>query len=209
MEYGYLFYIVFGFLSGSILFGRIIPYLFKNIDVTKESDDGNPGVFNAFACGGPVCGILALVMDLLKGALPVVLCVSYIGTDSWLFALVLAAPVLGHAHSAFNRGKGGKGIAVSFGVLIGLLPVWQPLALLIVWYLLFLMIIPGKSNTRKSIYAFLAFGISAVFVVKYKMIRYGCMLISGVVIHKHYLSAIACEQSQEEIYEKSKEGGIR
>ena len=96
-----------------------------------------------------------------------------------------------------------------FGVLIGLLPVWQPLALLIIWYLLFLfMIIPGKSNTRKSIYAFLAFGISAVFVVKYKMIRYGCMLISGVVIHKHYLSAIACGQSQEKITRKVKKGGF-
>jgi len=194
MEYSYLFYIVAGFISGSILFGRIIPLLFKNIDVTKDSDDGNPGAFNAFTCGGPICGLFVLLLDLLKGALPVLLCVSHIGTDSWLFSFVIAAPVFGHAHSIFNKGNGGKGIAVSFGVLLGLLPIWQPLVLLIVWYLLFLLAIPAKSNTRKSIYAFFAFGISAIFAVKYTMIMCGCILIAGIVIHKHYLNAIACEQ---------------
>ncbi len=202
MEYGYLFYLVVGFFSGSILFGRIIPFLFKSVDVTKKSDDGNPGVFNAFTYGGPLCGTFALLLDLLKGALPVMLCASHIGTDSWLFALVVATPVFGHAHSIFDRGNGGKGIAVSFGVLLGLLPIWQPLVLLIVWYLLFLIAIPTKSNTRKSIYTFFAFGISSIFIVKYKMIMLGCILIATIVIHKHYLNAIACEQHQEKSYEK-------
>lgn len=194
MKYEYLFYMVVGFFSGSILFGKIIPFLFKNVDVTRESDDGNPGVFNAFVYGGTGCGLLALLFDLLKGALPVMLCAAHIGTDSWLFAFVVAAPVFGHAHSIFNKRNGGKGIAVSFGVLLGLLPIWQPLILLIVWYLLFLMIIPSKSNTQKSIYAFLAFGATSIFTVKNKMIMCGCVLIACIVIHKHYLSAIACEQ---------------
>lgn len=194
MDYRYLIYIVSGFLSGSILFGRIIPYVLKKVDVTKDSKDGNPGAFNAFACGGPFCGILALLLDLLKGALPIMLCASHLGIDTWMFALVLAAPVFGHAHSIFNKGQGGKGIAVSFGVLIGLLPIWQPLALLIVWYLLFLVAIPAKSNTRKSIYAFFAFGISTIFAVKYRLVMCGCLLIAGIVIHKHYVSALACEQ---------------
>ena len=194
MEYGYLFYMVVGFFSGSILFGRMIPLVFKSVDVTRESDDGNPGVFNAFVCGGTGCGLLALLSDLLKGALPVMLCASHIGTDSWLFSLVIAAPVFEHAYSIFNRGNGGKGIAVSFGVLLGLLPIWQPLVLLIVWYLLFLVIIPDKSNTRKSIYAFFAFGISSIFAVKYKRIMHGCILIAGIVIHKHYVNAVACKR---------------
>lgn len=194
MEYGYLFYIIVGFCSGSILFSRIIPFLFKNVDVTKESDDGNPGAFNAFSYAGPLCGTFALLLDLLKGALPVMLCASHVGRDSWLFPFVMAAPVFGHAHSIFDRGNGGKGIAVSFGVLLGLLPIWQPLVLLIIWYLLFLVAIPSKSNTRKSIYTFSAFGISSMFIVKYKMIMYGCILIASIVIHKHYLSAMACER---------------
>ncbi len=193
MEYEYLFYIIVGFFSGSILFGKIIPFLFKNVDVTQESNDGNPGAFNAFTYGGTNCGLLVLLLDLLKGILPVMLCASHIGTDSWLFSFVIAAPVFGHVHSIFNRGMGGKGIAVSFGVLLGLLPIWQPLILLIIWYLLFLAALPAKSNTRKSIYAFLAFGISSIFAVKAKMVMCGCILIACIVIHKHYLSAITHE----------------
>lgn len=208
MEYEYLYYIVAGYFSGSILFGRMIPLLFKNVDVTKESEDGNPGTFNAFACGGPVCGLLVLLSDLLKGAVPVMLCTSHAGTDSWLFAFVIAAPVFGHAHSIFYKGTGGKGIAVSFGILLGLLPVWQPLALLIVCYLLFLTAMPSKSNTRKSIYAFFAFGISSIFAVKSKRIMYGCILAACIVIHKHYVSAAACGQCQETTHKKKREWRI-
>lgn len=197
MEYEYLFYILVSFFSGSILFGKIIPFLFKNVDVTQKSDDGNPGAFNAFTYGGTTCGLLVLLLDLLKGAFPVTLCASRIGTNSWLFAFVIAAPVFGHVHSIYNRGSGGKGIAVSFGVLLGLLPIWQPLTLLIIWYLFFLAALPAKSNTRKSIYAFFAFAISSIFAIKFRIIMCGCILIAGIVIHKHYLNAITHEQPQE------------
>lgn len=117
MKYGYFFYVIMGFLSGSILFGRLIPMIFRGVDVQTESEDGNPGTFNAFACGGAFCGILVLLADLGKGALPVALCARDLGMDSWMFALVMAAPVFGHAHSLFQKGHGGKAIAVSFGVL--------------------------------------------------------------------------------------------
>ena len=50
MKYGYFFYVIMGFLSGSILFGRLIPMIFRGVDVQTESEDGNPGTFNAFAC---------------------------------------------------------------------------------------------------------------------------------------------------------------
>lgn len=208
MNYGYLFYIILGFFSGSILYGKIIPLLLKKVDVTKQSTDGNPGAFNAFACGGPICGTIALLLDLLKGALPVIGCATHLGTDHFLFALVLAAPVFGHAHSIFNKGDGGKGIAVSFGVLLGLLPIWRPLVLLIVAYLLFLVIIPSKSNTRKSIFAFFAFGIGSIFIVRDRMIVLGCIFIASIVIHKHYLSAISCEQLPDDSIEKPVEKTI-
>ena len=104
MEYGYFFYVIMGFLSGSILFGRLIPMIFRGVDVQTESEDGNPGTFNAFACGGAFCGILVLLADLGKGALPVALCARDLGMDSWMFALVMAAPVFGHAHSLFQKG---------------------------------------------------------------------------------------------------------
>ena len=93
MEYGYYFYVILGWISGSILFGRLVPMIMKGVDVEKDSGDGNPGTFNAFACGGVLCGVLVLICDLAKGALPVMLCSRRIGTEAWPFALVMAAPV--------------------------------------------------------------------------------------------------------------------
>ena len=189
IKYGYDFYIVAGFLAGSILFGRLIPMLFCWKDVEKESEDGNPGTFNAFVCGGVFCGILVLLADIGKGLLPVAACARRLGMDSWKFALVMAAPVFGHAHSIFRKGHGGKAIAVSFGVLIGLYPVSRPLLLLIGCYLLFAVVIPVKSNTRKSVYAFLLFTVLSIFTIPHRTILLGCIVMSAIVVHKHCLKA--------------------
>ncbi|EKC44419.1 protein containing ABC transporter-like domain protein, partial [human gut metagenome] len=62
---------VFGLLCGSILFGRVLPKWIKGIDVTEVSNDHNPGTANAMKYAGVPVGILCLLGDLLKGALPV------------------------------------------------------------------------------------------------------------------------------------------
>ena len=109
IKYGYDFYIVAGFLTGSILFGRLIPMLLYGKDVEKESEDGNPGTFKCFlyveACSA---GLLFSWRIIGKGLLPVAACARRLGMDSWKFALVMAAPVFGHAHSIFRKGHGGK-----------------------------------------------------------------------------------------------------
>ena len=65
-----LFLCDYGIFSGSILFRTACSYdLLKGVDVQTESEDGNPGTFNAFACGGALCGVLVLIWDLAKGAL--------------------------------------------------------------------------------------------------------------------------------------------
>lgn len=182
----YMLYMIAGYLSGSILFGYLFPYLWKGIDVRKISDDGNPGTFNAFACGGIGCGIMTLLADLGKGIVPVALCARNLGIDSLLFALVMAAPVFGHAHSLFYKGHGGKAIAVSFGVLLGLLPVYRPLIILICFYLLFSLIIPVKPHAKRSVLTFFCFAGASLLTVKQQAVLLGCQGIAGIVIHKHW-----------------------
>ena len=58
-----LWIIIGGYLLGSILFGKIFLKLLKDKDIRKESSDGNPGTFNAFAEGGMLCGVLTLLCD--------------------------------------------------------------------------------------------------------------------------------------------------
>ena len=69
--------------------------------------------------GGFLCGLLTLSGDLLKGFVPVQLYMHNAGTDAGL-ALVLAAPVLGHAFPLFYGFRGGKGVATILGAGTGI-----------------------------------------------------------------------------------------
>jgi processive 1,2-diacylglycerol beta-glucosyltransferase len=113
-----------GFASGGVLYCVYLPLLFKGIDVTKVSEDKNPGTFNAFQYAGVPLGILCLACELAKGYVPVLLSMNLVDPASPAFAAIMLAPVAGHAFSPLKRFQGGKGIAVSFGVLLALVPRW-------------------------------------------------------------------------------------
>lgn len=195
--------VVVGVLCGSILFGRVLPQWIKGIDVTKVSTDHNPGTANAMKYAGVPIGILCLLGDLLKGALPVYAAVGMGLMTGSLFPLIMAAPVLGHAYSLFYHGKGGKAIAVSFGVLIGLTPV-QPelLLLLIVLYLsgTALLIRPHTKRTRIT---YICFAVGAAILLTVQRIPLnvflGVILISAIVIHKNSIRQELLEETSESL----------
>ena len=164
----YLGFVIGGYLLGSILFAYVLPKLTRHIDIREMSEDGNPGTYNAFRYGGLVCGICVLLLELLKGFFPVWLCERTAGLQSLWFAAVMAAPVLGHAYSIYHRGRGGKAIAVSFGVLLGLVPagIWQPLAMLVLFYLLFSLLLKIKSHARRSVVTYLCFAAGTCLTVE-------------------------------------------
>ena len=101
-----IFFICFGYLLGSILFARLFGLLFAHKDITQNTADGNPGTANAFLQGGFLCGVCTLLGDLFKGYLPVA---WYLSTQNQptveplAFALLIAAPVLGHIFPLFHH----------------------------------------------------------------------------------------------------------
>ena len=141
------------------------------------------GVLDGLWAG--VCGTAVLLCDLLKGALPVWLCAKVLNPLSLWFVPVLVAPVFGHAHSCLFRGRGGKCIAVSFGVLLGLLPLWRPLALLAVFYILFSTLIKVPDHARRTILSFACWTVSVVLFVRAGSIACSCAGITAIVIHRH------------------------
>lgn len=178
---------VIGFCLGSTMFAYWIPKLLKKVDIRELPKDHNPGVANAFTYAGFWPGMLALLCELLKGFLPVYVSQNFISPKSLLFVPVLAAPVIGHAFPFFQMEKGGKAIAVSFGVTIGLLPEARPLFYLIVFFLFFSLILVIQPHSFRAV---VTFGLFALFVflrVKVLSIQLGCLLISGIVILKHCL----------------------
>lgn len=138
----YVYFVIAGYLSGSVLYARLMCRLFGKETALLQSKDANPGTSNAFAYGGFACGVLTLAGDLLKGILPVWLYIrSGLPITPVPLALVLAAPVMGHAFPCFYGFRGGKGIAVSFGCLLGLVPLWTPALLFAGCFIFFSVIV--------------------------------------------------------------------
>jgi len=104
-----------GFALGAIPFSVILGRALLGKDI-RQYGDGNPGGTNvARASGSKLLGALAIVLDMLKGALPVALAHYIFGVDGWPLVPVMLAPILGHAYSPFLRFSGGKAIASTFG----------------------------------------------------------------------------------------------
>lgn len=105
-----------GFALGSIPFSVILGRLLLGKDI-RQYGDGNPGGTNiARASGSKGLGALAILLDMVKGALPVALAHYVFGVQGWALTPVMLAPILGHAFSPFLRFRGGKAIATTFGV---------------------------------------------------------------------------------------------
>jgi glycerol-3-phosphate acyltransferase PlsY len=105
----------------SLLVGRWL--LGKDI---RGYGDGNPGAANVFRAGGQKAGYLAVFLDVGKGVPCVLLAGSFFGLPTRGLVAVAVSAVLGHAFSPLLHWRGGKAVAVTFGVLLAL-PAHQPL----------------------------------------------------------------------------------
>lgn len=182
----YFIWIILGYISGSVLYAYYLPLWLKKVDVRTLSDDGNPGTANAFKLAGIPVGILVILCELGKGFLPVWLASRHLEMEKILFSLVLAAPVVGHAFPVFTGCRqGGKAIAVSFGVLLGLVPDWRPVLTLVFFYLLFSLVIVIQPHLYRSIITFICFNLTCLLRVHNKAVLYGCLILSLVVVVKH------------------------
>jgi glycerol-3-phosphate acyltransferase PlsY len=107
------------FICGSLPFSVWLGKLFVGVDV-RQYGDGNPGAANVFRAGNKVVGLVALLLDVAKGAAPVGLSYYSMGIRGIPMYFIAIAPILGHVFSPFLKFRGGKAIAVSLGVWIGL-----------------------------------------------------------------------------------------
>ncbi|MEK6561250.1 MAG: glycerol-3-phosphate 1-O-acyltransferase PlsY [Nitrospirota bacterium] len=108
------------YIAGSIPFGIIIAWIMGTGDIRKKGS-GNIGATNVFRTTGKSGGAMTLLLDALKGLIPVLIAKSLWGVDIWTLAVAFAA-IIGHNYTMFLRFKGGKGVATSLGVLLALWP---------------------------------------------------------------------------------------
>jgi glycerol-3-phosphate acyltransferase PlsY len=125
---------LFAYLLGSLSFAVIVSRL-MGLGDPRSYGSGNPGATNVLRSGNKLAAILTLVLDALKGYLPVLAVVlwgSPHGLGAGTAAVVGLAAFLGHLWPVFFRFQGGKGVATAAGVLFGLNPLLG-LATLLTW----------------------------------------------------------------------------
>jgi glycerol-3-phosphate acyltransferase PlsY len=107
------------FFCGSLPFSVWLGKGVLGLDV-RRIGDGNPGALNAFKTGNKWVGLLTLLLDISKAAAPVGFAYFNLNIRGFPMFLIAIAPVLGHAFSPFLGFRGGKAIATTLGVWIGL-----------------------------------------------------------------------------------------
>jgi acyl phosphate:glycerol-3-phosphate acyltransferase len=116
-----IFAAIAAYLIGSLSFAVIVSKL-MGLDDPRTFGSKNPGATNVLRSGSKPAAIITLLLDALKGFIPVAL-VQWFGRDFGLgdgtVAMVGFAAFLGHVYPVFFKFKGGKGVATAVGVVFG------------------------------------------------------------------------------------------
>jgi acyl phosphate:glycerol-3-phosphate acyltransferase len=124
-----VFIVLFGYLLGSIPVGLVLARLFSKVDPRKTGSQ-NIGATNVFRTAGKKLGVLTLIGDAMKGAIPVWIAAQWVpdhsqwgmSRDLWI-AIVGLSPFLGHIFPIFLGFRGGKGVATALGVYLAISPI--------------------------------------------------------------------------------------
>ncbi len=108
--------ILFSYLSGSVPFGLILTKNFVNRDI-RNIGSGNIGATNVLRTGNKLLAAFTLLLDILKGYVPVIIAQEYFPE---LIQLSCLLAFLGHIFPVWLKFKGGKGVATYLGILLAL-----------------------------------------------------------------------------------------
>jgi glycerol-3-phosphate acyltransferase PlsY len=152
------------YLVGSLSFAVIVSRLMGLAD-PRSYGSKNPGATNVLRSGNKAAAVLTLVLDALKGYVPVLLALLWrdrLGLSELVIAMVGLAAFLGHLWPVFFRFEGGKGVATAAGVLLALNP-HLGLATLVSWVIVAFFLR----------YSSLASLVAAVFASFYQLLVWG------------------------------------
>lgn len=167
------------YLIGSVSSAVIVCRL-MGIDDPREQGSGNPGATNVMRIGGKKAAAITLLGDALKGLIPVLLAKS-IGADNLLLSLVVFVAFLGHLFPVFFGFKGGKGVATTLGLSLGVS--WTLGGVVAgTWFLVYKI---SKISSLSAIVAALLTPIYVWFIGGDKYMLSVFLLISIILLWRH------------------------
>ncbi|MDP8217085.1 MAG: glycerol-3-phosphate 1-O-acyltransferase PlsY [Candidatus Kaelpia imicola] len=167
-------FIFFAYIVGGIPFAYITSKVFSRVDIRKRGS-GNVGATNVLRVVGPSAGILVLLLDILKGFL-----IIKLAPQSVVYLSGLAV-IVGHCWTPFLRFKGGKGVATTMGVLLGINPMFC-LYTVLSWLVIFSIF---KIVSLSSISAALILPIILLVRAEQPLLLVFVAIYSALIIFRH------------------------
>ena len=175
-----LFYVILGYLFGSVCSAVIVCRLFSLPDPQTEGSK-NPGATNVLRIAGKKYAIIVLITDMLKGFLPVFLA-NLLGAGPTALGFICLAAVLGHMYPVFFKFKGGKGVATALGALLGFH--WLLGSLVIATWLVVALI--SRYSSLASVIAIVLAPFYSLYVIQNPSAFIPLGLMMMFVVYKHH-----------------------
>jgi len=184
--------IAISYIIGSVPTAYIFVRIIKGVDIRKFGS-GNVGATNALRLLGRGWGVTILFLDIIKGFLPVAVLGSILAAkinfmqEQNIFVIIGLSAICGHNWTLFLRFKGGKGVATTLGVLLGLafkipgLNVVLGLTVL-VWFTSFFII---RVISFSSVLAAISFPLFAIILRQSAVVILLGALLSIFIILRH------------------------
>ena len=169
--------IAVAYLFGSLSSAVVISQLFGLPD-PRTAGSKNPGATNVYRLGGRIPALLVLVMDILKGTIPVY--GSYfLGIEPIMLGVIAIFACLGHIFPLYFGFKGGKAVATAFGAM---LPIGLDLAGLLILSWVAVVFFTGYS----SLGALIAVSLAPLFTFLIKpLYTIPVAMLSLLIILRH------------------------
>jgi acyl phosphate:glycerol-3-phosphate acyltransferase len=167
------------YLTGSVSSAIIVCKAMGLAD-PRENGSGNPGATNVMRIGGKKAAAITLFGDAMKGLLPVLLA-KELSVDSLVLSCVVFAAFLGHLYPLFFEFKGGKGVATSFGLTLGV-DWWLGLAVSGTWFAVYKI---GKISSLAALVAALLTPLYVWFLIRDWYLVVTFVVISLVLLWRH------------------------
>ncbi len=172
-----------GYLSGSILFGCLIPEKIYHKNV-RNYGDGTPGAYNAGIAVGVRTGVVCACLDMLKAVIPTAIALHVFHLRGYYLVFPALSPIIGHIWPCFFHLRGGKAITAGFGTLLGMLPVYW---LSLIWALCILGLLPflHKDHTLLIFCSVALFVLSATAYAPTWAMRLFVLLFAVLIASRH------------------------
>ncbi len=174
------------YLLGSIPFGLVLSVLLSHQDI-RHKGSGNIGATNVLRVAGAKLGLLTLFLDLLKGALPVIMALHLMENPASLWgqvyvSMIVISVFLGHLYPLYlGLRDGGKGVATAWGCFL----IISPVSALVTLLVFVMMACLSNRASVASLSAAMVLPIAVYYATHSGVMVLCAFIITVLIIYRH------------------------